>query len=144
MLDPVPCPYQISQRPHSETPLESLLGDLRLRRLDRGVRIRVHETASQLPVLLRRRDAGAHAHALPVVGAARDGLVAVGVGDATPRDELLALAVADVGGAGVIGGHLRERGCGDCEWTWGSAFRYGIFSGLVIWQWTYGRGAQRQ
>lgn len=112
------------------TALEPLLGSLRLRRLDGRVRVRVREAAPQLPVLLGGRDAGAHADALAVVGAARDGRVAVGVGHAAARDELLALAVADVGGARVVGGDLREGGGGDCSRRAGLAFWWFGFWGV--------------
>lgn len=55
---------------------------------------------------------GADAHAAGVdLGAAR--AAAVGVGHAAAGGELLALAVADVLGAGVVGGQ-GEGGGGDC------------------------------
>lgn len=94
----------------SYTTLKPLLSNLRLGRLNRRIGIHVAEPAPQLPVLLGGGDAGAHADALAVVGAAGGGRVAVGVGDAAARDELLPLPVADVCGAGVVGGDLREGG----------------------------------
>ena len=107
-----------------------MLSNLRLRRLNGCIRVRIHEAAPQLPVLLRRRDAGAHADALAVVGAACDGFVAVGVGDATTRDKLLALAVADVRGAGVVGNDLREGASGDYRDGLASTW----LSSVAVWQ----------
>ena len=74
--------------------------------LNGSSRIRIIEPAALLPVLQSRRNARADALSLAVVGAAGNGLVAVGVGDAAARDELCALAVSYVACAGVVGDDL--------------------------------------
>lgn len=92
--------------------LEALLFDLGLGGGDGGVGVGVGEAAARLAVLGRGGLGGADALAAGAdLGAA--GGAAVGVRDAAARGELLAVAVADVLGAGVVGGE-GEGGDGDC------------------------------
>jgi len=103
-------PSLIPLPPLHLTPLKSLLRHLRLGLGDRGRRVGVDKVAAVLAVLelggLGRADADAAR-----VGAAPG--AAVGVVDAPARDELAAVARADVLGARVVGGDLRRRGEGD-------------------------------
>lgn len=91
---------------------EALLGDLVLRGGDGGGGVGVGEAAALLPVLelgaLGRADADGGGVDLGAAGGP-----AVVVGDAAARGELGVLAVADVLGAGVVGGQ-GEGGDGDC------------------------------
>ena len=105
---PLPSPLAILKRN-----LETLLLHLLLGSSNSGVGIGVLETATLLAVLERGGLGGADALALAVVGAA--GRVAVGVGDAAAGDELVTLAVADVLGSGVVGGHGCQGSDGDCN-----------------------------
>lgn len=97
---------------HDKRCLETLLRDLSLGGGDGGVGVGVDEAAAQLSVLELGALGGADADAAGTdLGAA--GRVAVVVGDAAARGELGVLAVADVLGAGVVGGE-GEGGDGDC------------------------------
>lgn len=98
--------------------LETLLLDLGLRGLEGGGRVGVDETTARLAVLRGRglgaADADLVAAAVGRGGAARAAVrLTVRVVDAPAGRELLALAVADVASARVVGGQ-RECGEGDC------------------------------
>lgn len=91
--------------------LEALSLALLLRRRNRRLAVGIGEAAARLAVLQRRRLGRAHALALAVVGTAR--AHAVGVGHAAARDELRAVAAANVLGARVVGRHSGHGGDGD-------------------------------
>ena len=95
--------------PHNSP--ETLLRNLRCRRLNRSLRIRVLESTSVLPVLKLCRLGGANAYTGGIGAACR---AAVGISDAAARDELGAIAGTDGAGAGYVGGDLRRGEGRDC------------------------------
>ena len=88
--------------------LETLALNLLLGSRDGCLCVGVDKSAALLAVLELGADAGADAGALAVVGAAA--LLAIGIGDATSRSELAALAVSDVTGTSGVGDGLSVDG----------------------------------
>lgn len=104
---------QSKDLPPTNNPLESLLRNLRLRRRNYRVRIRITEPTPCLAILLARRLGTAHPVACRCyLRAARRATVSVR--HATSRDELRSVAKSDVARAGLVGRNLGEReGCED-------------------------------
>lgn len=94
--------------------LESLLGNLGLGRCDCGLRIGVDKATASLSVLVAGNLSTAHSLAARSdLGAARG--AAIGVGGTSARDELLAVACANVLCARVVGRDLSHGHGGN--WT---------------------------
>jgi hypothetical protein len=94
----------------SHNPLEPLLLNLRLRRRNSSIRIRVVKPASILSVLELRRLSRADAYTGGIGAACR---AAVGVGNTAACDELGAIAGTDRFSAGHVGGDLCSGESGD-------------------------------